>query len=419
MTTTTAQNIVDLPLLHEINSPFWGADYEWVTDDLYKRHYQGLLQTPGGDVFVYRNADLAQLRSHPLCTHQTLSALTHGLRVPDSLTDSGIGRMLGVNTFSWRHPDHLPGKMLITRLMTPKTLAPLANEFDKILTSLIDAALERRDIDFVTEFARPAVAHFWGSALGHTFEEAERLIQLGTQFQLALRVQPNGEQIKLINEAADDFMSLNRQVLARGALSGEYPWLKQLLAETEQMSPVGRPDDPLAHLASPLIDGFHTLISMLSTVVSALIDANIQPSHIDRDVPSFATAAFLEGSRLHPSITALPRQASADFVFNDVLIPKDGNIYMAWLFGNRDPEVFDHPSSYQLDRANRIKQFSFGGGPYICAGRNLVQVLSEWLLAELAERDIEFQRTGVACWDPGSWLHELTTLPVAVTTKSR
>lgn len=417
MNTTTMRNIADLPVLEELESPSWGVDYGWVTDDLYQRPYQGLLQTPSGDVFVYRNVDLAALRAHPSCTHQTLSAMTHGLRQPDSLTESGIGRMLGVNTASLRHPEHKPAKSLITQLMTPRTLAPLAGDFNDILTALIDSALEQQNIDFVTDFARPAVARFWQSALGHELGEAERLIELGTQFQLALRVSPSREEVGLINEAANEFMDLTCAILSRSARSGKYPWLNQLLAQSEQMSPVGRPQDPIAHLASPLIDGFHTLVSILGSVVTALIDAGIQPRRIDRDVRSFATAAFLEGTRLHPAIAAFARQAGADIEFDDVLIPKDTNIYMGWLFGNRDPEVFENPASYRLDRVNRVKQFTFGGGPYMCAGRTLVQVLSEWLLAELAERDIEFERTGEASWDPGSWLHDLRTLPVSVTTK--
>lgn len=404
-------------MLEELKSPLWGTDYRWITDDLFHREYQGLLRTPTGDVFVYRNVDLSALRAHPNCTHQTLMAMTHGLRQPDSLTESGIGRMLGVNTASWRHPEHKPGKALLTQLMTPKTLAPLAGDFTGILTTLIDDALERRDIDFVSDFARPAVAQFWCSALGYELAEAERLIELGAQFQLALRVSPSPEQVAVISRAADEFMELTCAILTRSAHTGTYAWLNQLLAQADQMPPVGRPQDPIAHLASPLIDGFHTLVSILSAVVTALIDGGIQPRRIDRDVPSFATATFLEGTRLHPALTAFARQAGADIEFGDVLIPKDTNIFMGWLFGNRDPEVFDDPTTYKLDRANRVKQFTFGGGPYVCAGRTLVQVLCEWLLAELAERDIEFERTGEATWDPGTWLHDLTALPVSVTTK--
>ncbi len=82
MTTTTIRGIADLPVLEELNFPLWGTDYGWVTEDLYRRPYQGLLRTPAGDVLVYRNTDLSALRSHRSCTHQTLSAMTHGLRQP-------------------------------------------------------------------------------------------------------------------------------------------------------------------------------------------------------------------------------------------------------------------------------------------------------------------------------------------------
>lgn len=406
--------IGELPVLVEFDDPDFGSNLSWVTDDLFERPYQGLLRTSTDDLVIYRNADLAALRLNPLATHQTLSAMTDGLRVPDSLTDSGLGRLLSRSSFSMRGGQHKCAKALASGLLTPKSMAPLAGDFAVIVRSLLDAALDRTEIDFVTDFARPAAALFWTKALGYTRDESERLVELASDIQLTFRVAPPLERMPRVNQSANEFIDMHGAILRRNARAGSYPWLSQLLTDWTAIPAEHRPQDPFEYLGATLIDGFHTLGAMFSSVVFAMIEGGFQPSQVSQDAASFASAAFQEAARIHPAITALARQASDDFEFQGVSIPKGTNLFTFWLFGNRDPEAFKDPLTYRLDRVNRVRQFHFGGGPYVCVGRNVIQVLCEWLLAELSEVGIQVERTGIAQWDPGSLLHELRQFPVAL-----
>ncbi|WP_018599959.1 cytochrome P450 [Mycobacterium sp. 155] len=411
MGTITQRGIDDLPIMEEFDRPDFGTDFGWVTADLFTRPYKGLMRTSWGDVVVYSNADLAALRAHPGSTHQPIDVMFESFGDVDK---SGLNRLFGANTFSWQPPVHKPGKQLLMRLFTPKSVGRFHDTFVQIVRTLLDDAIAREQVDFVKDVARPAVAQFWSHVLGLTVEEATELVHLAGQVQASFTLRPSRDVIVRSNTSAHEYMDLLNASMSRAAAGGEYPLLTELVAEYATMDDLGRPADPFVHLGAALIDGFHTLGAILSSVVYALLEAGLQPEATDRPVMSFATAAYQEGVRLHSAITALSRWAVEDFVYDDVLIPRGTNIQMAWLLGNRDPEVFDDPATYRLDRANRVKQFSFGGGFYVCAGRSVVQALSEVLLAELAGNSIAVELAGEARWDPASLLHELKALPVAL-----
>jgi len=78
---------------------------------------------------------------------------------------------------------------------------------------------------------------------------------------------------------------------------------------------------------------------------------------------------------------------------------------MLWLLGNRDPAAFDSPNEFRLDRNHR-PDTTFGGGAYICPGRNIVRMFCEIALAELARPEVDFAFTGSPKWSVASAIHE-------------
>lgn len=136
-----------------------------------------------------------------------------------------------------------------------------------------------------------------------------------------------------------------------------------------------------------MFDGFATLASTLGIVANSLVAEGIQPVHYRGD-PTFATNAYLESLRLNSPVALISRQAIDDFEYQGTHVPRDTELMMMWLVANNDPSVFADPSSFRLERDNRTQQYSFGGGPYICAGRNVARIVCETMLAEMAHAGI-------------------------------
>ncbi|MUL79047.1 cytochrome P450 [Mycolicibacterium sp. CBMA 226] len=402
----------DVPLLDEFDAPEWGADFTWVADDLFNREYQGLLRLPDNSVFVYRNSQVAELARHPSVGHQPLDAATRGLTPPGSGADNGVVRFIGASTFPLLQPEHRPKKQLITKMLAPRNLGQFREDLVVILNDLIDECLEVETVDFRSDFARLAVAGFWRRALGISDSESLRLVEVAAKTMAPIRIAPTPEQLSAAGPAAHEFMDILEAALPRSVADDNAPLLRELREWRAGSSFSGEDAESYPLVSSTLIDGFHTVIPFLTSMVFALVEAGHQPSRPDREATAFAAAAYQEGSRLHPAITGLLRQASDDFVYDGVHIPKGTDIMMAWLFANRDPDVFEAPNSYRLDRAKRIKQLSYGGGHYVCAGRNVAQTLSEMMLVELTKRSITIEFADTPKWDTGSMIHELKSLPV-------
>lgn len=182
---------------------------------------------------------------------------------------------------------------------------------------------------------------------------------------------------------------------------------------------VGKPADPIHHFALALVDGFNTLASGLAALVHTLVAADFDVSTPPSDIGRFATQAFMEGSRLHPPVALTMREAIDDLVLDELLIPKGTSIVVLWMLGNRDPEFFPDPDQFRLERENRIRQYTFASGGYVCAGRNVFQALGEVLLAELATAQVLIEPAGPPTWIGGSMTHELSSLPLAFRRTSR
>jgi cytochrome P450 len=399
--------------MNEVEAPDFGADFRWVTEDLFARDYKGLMRSPWGDVVAYRNADVEGLVAHPHVSHQTTEVQIEPFRPPGASGDFGLARFMRASTFTYRPPEHSPVKKLTTRPLTPKSVARFRDDFSRVVRSRIDESCASDEIDFVHEFVKPSLIGFWGSALGLSPDEANHVFDVADEFMLSFRVAPDAEQIDAANRGGDEYMELVASWIVRAQRSGNYPLVADLAGQYAALDEAMRTETAADYLAAGLQDGFHTLIAMLTSCAFALVDAGIQPAGRP-DAASFGGSAFDEAARIHSAVTFTQRQATDDFVHDGVLIPRDTNISMMWLFSNRDPDVFDEPMEYRLDRPNRSKQFGFGGGPYVCAGRNLSKALGELMLSELARESVTIESAGKAEWMPGSLIHALETFPVVM-----
>ncbi len=414
MTQTTARTVEDLPVLAEMDDPAWGADFSWVLNDLFTRDYQGILRTSTNDLVVYTHRDLTAFKTHPAVSHQTLAAQIEHFRPPNPEDDFGLERWSGQASFSFRAPEHAPAKQLQVRTMTPRAVAAFAGGFREVVQELIDELAERDEIDFPREFVRPAIKGFWKKVIGISEEEAELAVGLTPDCMGLFNLDPTEDHKVGANRATAAWMEHVPAWLKRAQESGDYPFVADVLPFYDTLDPATRPGDPWNLLATTIFDGFHTMSVHLSGMVYAMIEGGVQPAGHAGDM-KFATAVFNEGARMHSGFTFLARQATEDFEYDGVLIPRDTNIMMMWLFGNRDPEVFEDPLTYKLDRANVGDILTFGGGIYVCAGRNLVKAVSEMLVAELANANVTIERTGEVEWLRQSVLHELIKFPVRMT----
>jgi cytochrome P450 len=410
----SSKRIEDLPVMSELVTGAWGGDFPWVTEDLHNREYQGLLASPWGDgVIVYRNEDVVALQKHPSVAHQTLEAMTAGLRPEGSSVDKGLSGFMKVNSFSHRPPEHRPLKALTSERLTPATLNDHREDFRSMALAALRAAAGKPTVDCFEDVAKAIVRQIWPRLLGLTPDECSRLIELALDLARRNELTLTDEVKARCNASMDGYMELLTGALHRSAASGEYRILNALVEAHASMGPVGCPRDPLAAFGSAIVDGFATLPHLLSTSLWAVDHYGLDAPSDGADVDRWAASVFSEVSRMHPPVLATVRQVSEAFDYEGVHLPEGVKVWMLWMFANRDPAAFPNPMEFQLERPRR-KQVTFSSGAYACSGLNVVRIVTEELLKAVALSGATVTVEGQPSWSSGSLSHHLHDLHVSV-----
>jgi cytochrome P450 len=409
------RKIEELPVFSELDAPEWGRDFSWISDDLFKREYQGPMQTSWGAVVAYRNTDIATLVKSRDVSHQSAAAALAGVSEFEPPL-AALSEFFRNSTFTMWPPQHTPNKRLIAAPLAPAAISPFADRFAQMVRARIDWAVTAGEIDFLTEFAQPLVAQFWSYSLDIPLNQCERLIKVAHDIVESFLLAPTPEAMQAADAGAREYIDTLSSALRRTAERGTSTLVDKLVGDYEGMEDgPAKPSDPFHAFSLALLDGFNTLGAGIASLVHTLLDAGVDLAAQEGDIASIARLGFLEATRLHPPVAMTMREAVNDFVLADVAIPKGTAIVVLWLFGNRDPEFFPDPEQFVLDRENRMRQFTFAGGAYGCAGRNIVQMLGEIVLSELSTAAVSIDRNGPAIWGEGSMIHELDTLPLRFT----
>jgi cytochrome P450 len=121
-----------------------------------------------------------------------------------------------------------------------------------------------------------------------------------------------------------------------------------------------------------IVAGFETTIGLIGNGARALIE---HPSQMEllRSRPDLLNNCIEEALRYDTPILFNWRVLTEPYRLGDVVIPEDAVIWQMLACANRDPEQFDRPDEFLIDREDVAHQ-SFGGGSHFCLGNMLAKV---------------------------------------------
>jgi cytochrome P450 len=289
-----------------------------------------------------------------------------------------LEKTVGRTFISMDGPDH----EVYRRLVTPAFRSRAAVRFvDEELTPLADELLDdlsvRGEADLIAEFTNRLP--FWAISrklgLPEGFEDQQRAWALAI---LSEPRDPSGAR-----RAADELSEVIAPVVAArrqhpGAdvisqlVSGEFQGVK--LSDEEVHS----------HVRLLFAVGATTTSDALSNLLWTLMH---QPELVERvkHEPEIRPAVVRELLRWEPPVPLLPRMAVRAGVIGGVDVPA-GTILLAGIASaNRDPERFEQPDEFNIDRSD-ADILTFGFGTKFCPGMHMAK---QQLLASL---DVLFDR---------------------------
>lgn len=160
-----------------------------------------------------------------------------------------------------------------------------------------------------------------------------------------------------------------------------------------------------------IIAGFETTIGLIGNGARALIEHPAQMALL-RSKPELLNNCIEEALRYDAPILFNWRVLTEPYQLGEVVIPRDAVIWQMLACANRDPEYFEHPDEFLIDRENVAHQ-SFGGGSHFCLGNMLAKVEARAALGAFSRetRGLRIE-TGETTWSK-SFFRVLGSYPIS------
>ena len=171
----------------------------------------------------------------------------------------------------------------------------------------------------------------------------------------------------------------------------------------------------LTILQQLLVGGNETTTSLITNLFWRILDRPELFEQI-RDDAGLDALAVEESLRLDAPVLGLFRTTTDEIERHGVTIPEKTKAMATFGAANRDPEVFDDPDTFRLDRdldSLRRRHVAFGVGHHFCPGAHLSRMEARLVLRTIADRIPTLRSDGPTTRIPTFLLWGRRTLPVA------
>jgi cytochrome P450 len=290
-------------------------------------------------------------------------------------------------------PQHTRLRALVNQAFKPSIIRRLESRIEKLAYSLLDEAVEEREVDLVARLAYPLPVIVIAEIIGVPPEDREQFKRWSDaaveSLGVGLFVPPTNERLQarrpLFDEMGDYFSRLAearrrdpREDLLTGLVQAEHEGSKLTHGEM------------IGLLILLLVAGNETTTTLIGAAVQELLDHPEELERLRRS-PDLIFAAVEEVLRHWSPVQLDPRRATEDVELHGQKIRSD-QIVVCWLgSANRDEEVFAQSERFIVGREDN-RHLAFGFGPHFCLGSNLARLECQVALRALLDRTRGFER---------------------------
>lgn len=163
--------------------------------------------------------------------------------------------------------------------------------------------------------------------------------------------------------------------------SPDHTALSHLLHDGMPEGQVRSVDDVLPTVGVLIVGGFQEPAHLIASTAYALLRDPDQLRQVLDDPGRWSRPAVEEGLRWLPPFGYTEKLTTGDVTLDGVLIPAGTEIALVIGSANRDPQRFERPDEFDLNRSDP-GSLSFGFGSHFCIGHHLSRALGEVVLAE-------------------------------------
>jgi cytochrome P450 len=281
-------------------------------------------------------------------------------------------------------PHHSRLRKLLNKEFTPNMIQRLRPRIQQVVNALLDQALGKTEMEFMTEFANALPVRVIAEMLG-TPSEDQRDFQIWSD-DLADFFGNSTATVDVARCAQNSLINLTEyfRALLPERRENKGDDLVSLLLRVEEEGEVLTEEELLAQCSLLLVAGHETTRNLLGNGLLALLQHPDQVTTLKQN-PSLMPLAVREFSRYDSPVQFSGRAVTEDFSCHGQSIMRGQAVILLLGSANHDPDKFTEPERLDISRDEGMP-LSFGHGAHFCIGAALAQTEAEIAFTTLLER---------------------------------
>lgn len=321
-------------------------------------------------------------------------------RIPEimGVTDQRFLDRQQVNILSAEGDVHTRLRRLVAPAFSPRAADRLRPFMRDVVNDLIDNVSAAGAADIAVDICEPYPIPIICELLGAPKSDWQLFSRWANDILEIFSLDMNSK-IDLIVRTQDELDAYTRALIAERRDRPADDLLTALIAAEEAGDKLTT-DELVMMVNAVIVGGTDTTRNQLGCAVGLFAEHPDQWKLL-AEQPELAPKAVEETMRYFGAVRGTVRFASVDIEFRDVLFPAGTFMSVGLAEANRDPDVFDDPTDFDITaQKGNQPQVTFGSGIHYCLGQALARAELQEALPLLARRMPNLKLAGATEWKP-------------------
>ncbi len=280
-------------------------------------------------------------------------------------------------------PDHTKMRSLVNKAFSPKMIQQMYEHIQAIADRLIDEAMPKGKIEFVSEFAFLLPITVIAEMLGIPAKDHASFKDWSHKITQTLEPGYGLDTLKVANDAYDQLVDYLKPLVAERRENPKEDLISALVhaeIDGEKLSEL----DVLGNICLILVAGHETTVNLIGNGMLALLQ-NPDQLELLKANPDLIASATEEFLRYDSPVQSVRRLVGEDMEFHGQKMHKHDMVVIFLGACNRDPKEFEDPNKLDINRKN-IKHISFSSGIHHCLGAALARMEGQIAIGTILRR---------------------------------
>jgi cytochrome P450 len=294
-------------------------------------------------------------------------------------------------------PDHQIRRRFLRAEFLPRTVAASEPAIRNLAHNLIDGFQEDGKVELHDNFALPLPVKAFTELMGINDADSAEFKKWADELTLGMTYPERAREArKALSSYTREQVIMRREAVARADYGPDQDPVGEIVPEglishlacRPLQDGTFMPDEEVASMVGQLlVAGHETTTSLITNTLWRLL---LNPTQMElvRKKPDLIPNAIEESLRFDPPVLGLCKTNNTPVTYHNVDIPQDSKVMILYASANRDPNVFDEPDEFKVDRPliETKRHLSFGWGSHFCLGAHLARQTGRIAVSTFLER---------------------------------